>query len=248
MYFSWKLLHTVNCSTPLLLFNLYLTLKAINLHCRHKHGPYRWHQPFIYSQKSHFSPEHQPSRGTICQKPSPDLQKPSKDLFALPSFSSCSWRSLKINKLHQLWSSLPWSQNAFCQFSQYFSQKLYLELSLHVLPTACFCMSRMSMPLPFLCRHSPTNSYSRSLGAYHSSPQALLSPVIYLAHPHQLVLIYLLPHPIMVPLPRLPCVCSSSIVVTAYDFESGRPGSSPDLGLIYYKALLTAQGLPEPSG
>ena len=82
MYYSWKLLHTaVNYSTPLLLFNLYLNLKAINLHCRHKQGPYRWHQPFIYTQKSHFSPDHQPSRGTICQKPSPDLQKPSKDLL-----------------------------------------------------------------------------------------------------------------------------------------------------------------------
>ena len=28
----------------ILLFNLlYLNLKAINFHCRHKHGPYRWH-------------------------------------------------------------------------------------------------------------------------------------------------------------------------------------------------------------
>ena len=30
------------------------------------------------------------------------------------------------------------------------------------------------------------------------------------------------------------CVCSGSVVVTAYDFESGRPGSSPEWGLIYY--------------
>ena len=29
-------------------------------------------------------------------------------------------------------------------------------------------------------------------------------------------------------------VCSGSVVVTAYDFESGRPGSSPEWGLIYY--------------
>ena len=29
-------------------------------------------------------------------------------------------------------------------------------------------------------------------------------------------------------------VCSGSLVVTAYDFESGRPGSSPEWGLIYY--------------
>ena len=42
-------------------------------------------------------------------------------------------------------------------------------------------------------------------------------------------------------------VCSGSVVVTAYDFESGRPGSNPEWGLIYYKALITAQVLPEPS-
>ena len=37
------------------------------------------------------------------------------------------------------------------------------------------------------------------------------------------------------------------VVVTAYDFESGRPGSNPKWGLIRYKASITAQGLPEPS-
>ena len=40
-------------------------------------------------------------------------------------------------------------------------------------------------------------------------------------------------------------VCSGSVVVTAYDFESCRPGSNPEWGLIYYKAPITAQGLPE---
>ena len=29
-------------------------------------------------------------------------------------------------------------------------------------------------------------------------------------------------------------VCSGSVVVTAYDFESGRLGSNPEWGLIYY--------------
>ena len=43
------------------------------------------------------------------------------------------------------------------------------------------------------------------------------------------------------------CVCSGSVVVTAYDSESGCPGSNPERGLIYYKASITAQGLPEPS-
>ena len=42
-------------------------------------------------------------------------------------------------------------------------------------------------------------------------------------------------------------MCSGSVVVTAYDFESDRPGSNPEWGLIYYKASITAQGLPEPS-
>ena len=42
-------------------------------------------------------------------------------------------------------------------------------------------------------------------------------------------------------------VCSGSVVVTSYDFESGRPGSNPEWGPIYYKALITAQSLPEPS-
>ena len=42
-------------------------------------------------------------------------------------------------------------------------------------------------------------------------------------------------------------VCSGSEVVTAYDSESGRPSSNPEWGLIYYKASITAQGLPEPS-
>ena len=42
-------------------------------------------------------------------------------------------------------------------------------------------------------------------------------------------------------------VCSGSVVVTAYDFESGGPGLNPKWGLIYYEASITAQGLPEPS-
>ena len=29
--------------------------------------------------------------------------------------------------------------------------------------------------------------------------------------------------------------------------ESGRPGSNPEWGVIYYEASITAQGLPEPS-
>ena len=32
--------------------------------------------------------------------------------------------------------------------------------------------------------------------------------------------------------------CSGSVVVTAYDSESGRPGSNPEWGLIYYKASI----------
>ena len=36
-------------------------------------------------------------------------------------------------------------------------------------------------------------------------------------------------------------------MVTAYHFESGCPGSNPEWGLIYYEALITAQGLPELS-
>ena len=42
-------------------------------------------------------------------------------------------------------------------------------------------------------------------------------------------------------------VCSGSVVVTAYDSESGNPGSNPEWGLIYYEASITAQGLPKPS-
>ena len=42
-------------------------------------------------------------------------------------------------------------------------------------------------------------------------------------------------------------MCSGSVVVTAYDSESGRPGSNPEWGAIYYEASITAQGLPEPS-
>ena len=42
-------------------------------------------------------------------------------------------------------------------------------------------------------------------------------------------------------------MCSGSVVVTAYDLESGRPGSNTEWGPIYYKASITAQGLPEPS-
>ena len=41
--------------------------------------------------------------------------------------------------------------------------------------------------------------------------------------------------------------CSGRVVVTANDFESGHPDSSPEWGLIYYKVSITAQGLPEPS-
>ena len=42
-------------------------------------------------------------------------------------------------------------------------------------------------------------------------------------------------------------MCSGSVVVTAYDSESGRPGSNPEWGLLYYTASITAQGSPEPS-
>ena len=35
-------------------------------------------------------------------------------------------------------------------------------------------------------------------------------------------------------------MCSGSVVVTAYDYESGRPGSDPEWGLIYYQAAITA--------
>ena len=42
-------------------------------------------------------------------------------------------------------------------------------------------------------------------------------------------------------------VCSGSVVATAYDSESGRPGSNPEWGPMYYETSITAQGLPEPS-
>ena len=42
-------------------------------------------------------------------------------------------------------------------------------------------------------------------------------------------------------------MCTGSVVVTAYDFESDRPGSNPEWCLIYYKVSITAQGLTEPS-
>ena len=42
-------------------------------------------------------------------------------------------------------------------------------------------------------------------------------------------------------------VCSDSVVVTAYDFASGRSSSNPEWEPIYYKASITAQGLHEPS-
>ena len=48
-------------------------------------------------------------------------------------------------------------------------------------------------------------------------------------------------------LPSAVDVCSGSVVNTAYDFESGCPGSSPECESIYYKASITAKGLPEPS-
>ena len=40
---------------------------------------------------------------------------------------------------------------------------------------------------------------------------------------------------------------SGSVVVTACDFESGLQGSNPEWEPIYYKASITAQGLPELS-
>ena len=49
------------------------------------------------------------------------------------------------------------------------------------------------------------------------------------------------------PLSQTVTVCSGCVMVTAYDSESGRPGSNPEWGLIYYEAPITAQGLPEPS-
>ena len=43
-------------------------------------------------------------------------------------------------------------------------------------------------------------------------------------------------------------VCSGSVVVTAYDSESGRPGSNPEWGLIYYEAWHRAYPSLHPSG
>ena len=40
-------------------------------------------------------------------------------------------------------------------------------------------------------------------------------------------------------------LCSGSVVFTAS--ESGRPGSNPEWGQIYYEASIPAQGSPEPS-
>ena len=42
-------------------------------------------------------------------------------------------------------------------------------------------------------------------------------------------------------------MCNGSVVVTPYDFEFGHPGSNPEWGPIYYKTLITAHGVPEPS-
>ena len=42
-------------------------------------------------------------------------------------------------------------------------------------------------------------------------------------------------------------VCSGSVVVTAYDFESDCPGSNPEWGLIYYEASIAYPSL-HPSG
>ena len=42
-------------------------------------------------------------------------------------------------------------------------------------------------------------------------------------------------------------MCSGSVVVTTDDFESGGPISSPEWGLVYYKASITEQGLREPT-
>ena len=42
-------------------------------------------------------------------------------------------------------------------------------------------------------------------------------------------------------------MCSGSVVVTAYDSESGRPGSNPEWELIYFETSITAQALPESS-
>ena len=39
-------------------------------------------------------------------------------------------------------------------------------------------------------------------------------------------------------------VCSGSVVVTAYDFESGLPGSNPEWGQIYYKASILHRAYP----
>ena len=39
-------------------------------------------------------------------------------------------------------------------------------------------------------------------------------------------------------------VCSGSVVVTAYDFESGHLGSNPEWGPIYYKDWISAQAYP----
>ena len=39
---------------------------------------------------------------------------------------------------------------------------------------------------------------------------------------------------------------SGSVMVTTYNFESGHSGSNPEWEPLYYKASITAQGLPKP--
>ena len=39
-------------------------------------------------------------------------------------------------------------------------------------------------------------------------------------------------------------VCSGGVVITAYDFESGRPGSNHEWGLIYYEARSLHRAYP----
>ena len=59
-----------------------------------------------------------------------------------------------------------------------------------------------------------------------------------------MILVHLQVKKVLIPL-KSTTVCSDSGVVTLMILTS--PGSNHELGLIYYEALVTAQGIPEPS-
>ena len=125
----------------------------------------------IHSSTPRYLSIHQTtSRGTLSNAFSKSTKTIHRSLLFARYFS-CSWQTMKIASV-MLFSAM----NPNCMLS---ILTIFLTLpsiilskpSLHTPTALCPCMSHMSLHHSYLCKHSPSNSFSNPLVLYHPPPQ-----------------------------------------------------------------------------